>query len=778
MYAGLAAGDITGRAVVVPSSESRPDDDRWHHGTPAVPELRETHSAGLLSWATGSTSSRSPSTSASSTSRTPEARRRSATGRSSSTAASHPTSTSGSPTSTGPDGAARAPGGHAADAGGPAAVGARHAPAPTCDDDLRRLAHLLAAVHAALDRTRRRSTSRRADATLARRGGQHSRAGPRPSRQPTSTRAVTTAVEELARRYLAGRGPLLRPARRRRDAASTGTATCWPTTCSASTTGPGRWTASSSTTGCATSTGSTTRPSSPWTSSGSAARTSARAFLDGLPRALRRHLPPAPRWHHYVAYRAFVRAKVACVRAGAGRPERADAPGSLTSTLALEHLDAPRPSTWCWSAVLPGTGKSTLAAGLADAARAGPARAPTRSARSWPGSTRRAGGGGVRDGASTPRPRPTRPTTRCCGGPRSLLGLGESVVLDASWLSRRARAEAREVALATCIGPRRAALRGTARRGGAPDRGAPPGGRTSGSDADPGVADGSPGRATAGRRRGASTRRLPLEATVAEAVASGADPCGSWPGRRARRSCWPRTENAKAMTESPAPETTTPDLRRTPVRLVMSSTVVAVLGGSRLSEAVDIFVRTGLRHLVVVDATGRSAGILSQESVTTAWLAPGSRRVSRVHEIGEPPGHLRACGHHGAGGRRVDEGLRPGRRARRRSRRPAHRRRHPDRSGAGARGGPRSAVRPVGTRRGRAAVVRGERRPRRRGGAWRGRQPVDERRGVAPLQLVQIEPRTRDDAPDVTPPSSRAATRQSCCATPDRGRRPRSGLGS
>jgi CBS domain-containing protein len=91
------------------------------------------------------------------------------------------------------------------------------------------------------------------------------------------------------------------------------------------------------------------------------------------------------------------------------------------------------------------------------------------------------------------------------------------------------------------------------------------------------------------------------------------------------------------MTETPAPETTTPDLPSTPVRVVMSSTVVAVLGSSRLSEAVDIFVRTGLRHLVVVDATGRSAGILSQESVTTAWLAPGSRRVSRVHEMVSHP---------------------------------------------------------------------------------------------------------------------------------------------
>lgn len=89
------------------------------------------------------------------------------------------------------------------------------------------------------------------------------------------------------------------------------------------------------------------------------------------------------------------------------------------------------------------------------------------------------------------------------------------------------------------------------------------------------------------------------------------------------------------MTETPA--TAAPDLRLTPVRVVMSSTVVAVHGGSLVSDAVDTFVRTGLRHLVVVDAQGRSAGILSQERVTTAWLDPRSPRASRVHEIASFP---------------------------------------------------------------------------------------------------------------------------------------------
>ena len=96
------------------------------------------------------------------------------------------------------------------------------------------------------------------------------------------------------------------------------------------------------------------------------------------------------------------------------------------------------------------------------------------------------------------------------------------------------------------------------------------------------------------------------------------------------------------MTETPAPAPTTPDeptpdLRRTPVRAVMSSAVVAVQSRCPVSEAVDTFVRTGLRHLVVVDAQGRSVGILSHERVTAAWLDPASPRVSRVHEVVSDP---------------------------------------------------------------------------------------------------------------------------------------------
>lgn len=75
---------------------------------------------------------------------------------------------------------------------------------------------------------------------------------------------------------------------------------------------------------------------------------------------------PAPRslWHHYVAYRAFVRAKVSLVQAQQGASGGAAAYRRLV-TAALRHL---RTSAVGLTLVggLPGSGKSTLAGALAD----------------------------------------------------------------------------------------------------------------------------------------------------------------------------------------------------------------------------------------------------------------------------------------------------------------------------------------------------------------------------------------------------------------------------
>ncbi|EPJ40563.1 hypothetical protein STAFG_2371 [Streptomyces afghaniensis 772] len=75
---------------------------------------------------------------------------------------------------------------------------------------------------------------------------------------------------------------------------------------------------------------------------------------------------PAPPslWHHYVAYRAFVRAKVSLIQARQGAPDAATASRRLVSTT-LRHL---RTSAVGLTLVggLPGSGKSTLAGALAD----------------------------------------------------------------------------------------------------------------------------------------------------------------------------------------------------------------------------------------------------------------------------------------------------------------------------------------------------------------------------------------------------------------------------
>jgi len=68
--------------------------------------------------------------------------------------------------------------------------------------------------------------------------------------------------------------------------------------------------------------------------------------------------------HHYVAYRAFVRAKVACIRAAQGDPSAAaDARAHLE--LALRHARASDVSLVLVGGA-PGSGKTTLAGGLAD----------------------------------------------------------------------------------------------------------------------------------------------------------------------------------------------------------------------------------------------------------------------------------------------------------------------------------------------------------------------------------------------------------------------------
>ena len=69
------------------------------------------------------------------------------------------------------------------------------------------------------------------------------------------------------------------------------------------------------------------------------------------------------------------------------------------------------------------------------------------------------------------------------------------------------------------------------------------------------------------------------------------------------------------------------------VGTAMSVPAVAIRASCHLSVAVDAFVRTGMRHLVVVDDEARAVGIVSYEHVSSAWLDPESRRAGRVEQV-------------------------------------------------------------------------------------------------------------------------------------------------
>ncbi|SEP89641.1 AAA family ATPase [Streptomyces radiopugnans] len=154
---------------------------------------------------------------------------------------------------------------------------------------------------------------------------------------------------------------------------------------------------------------------------------------------------PAPPslWHHYVAYRAFVRAKVSLIQAVQGAPDAEEEAWRLV-TAALRHLRA--------SAVrlvlvggLPGRGKSTLSGALAD--RMGVTLLSSDRVR--------------KELAGIPAERPapasygeglyTAERTRAVytallDRAAALLSSGESVVLDASWTDPEQREAARRTA--------------------------------------------------------------------------------------------------------------------------------------------------------------------------------------------------------------------------------------------------------------------------------------------------------------------------------------------
>jgi hypothetical protein len=201
---------------------------------------------------------------------------------------------------------------------------------------------------------------------------------------------------------------------------------------------------------------------------------------------------PATLAHHYVAYRAHVRAKVACLRHQQGDEDSGPEAHRLLGQ-ALRHLEAGRVLLVLVGG-LPGVGKSTLAQGLAaafgwtvlrsDEVRRGVAHVGTSAAAF-----------AYREGIYSPEA--TEKTYRVLlEQARALLEAGEPVVLDASWTDARRRREAAALADATSsdlvelrceTSPERAAgrLQRRAARGGDPSNAGPEIHRAMAADQDP-----------------------------------------------------------------------------------------------------------------------------------------------------------------------------------------------------------------------------------------------------------------------------------------------------
>jgi predicted kinase len=147
--------------------------------------------------------------------------------------------------------------------------------------------------------------------------------------------------------------------------------------------------------------------------------------------------------HHFVAYRAHIRAKVNAIRHAQGDAVAGDAARSLLA-LCRAHLEEGRVRAVLVGG-LPGTGKSTIAAALGG--RLGYPVLRTDVFRGPPQPERRAGAG---YGEGRYRQEAVEAVyDAMLDEAKRLLELGESVVLDASWSSAAMRSAARDIAAQT-----------------------------------------------------------------------------------------------------------------------------------------------------------------------------------------------------------------------------------------------------------------------------------------------------------------------------------------
>ncbi len=152
---------------------------------------------------------------------------------------------------------------------------------------------------------------------------------------------------------------------------------------------------------------------------------------------------PASLRHHYVAYRAFVRAKVACLRPGRDDPAAGGEAG-LLAEVALRHLRAGA-VTLVLIGGLPGTGKSALAGAAAD--RLGFSVLDSDRIRKELAGLDPGQSAAAPYGAGIYAPAWTESCYRELRRRAALLlASGESVIADASWLSARQRGAAAALA--------------------------------------------------------------------------------------------------------------------------------------------------------------------------------------------------------------------------------------------------------------------------------------------------------------------------------------------
>jgi len=153
---------------------------------------------------------------------------------------------------------------------------------------------------------------------------------------------------------------------------------------------------------------------------------------------------PASLLHTYIALRAYVRIKVACIRHEQGNLDAAEEAVRLLE-LAQSHLERGRVRLVLVGG-LPGTGKSTLANALSDPLGAIVLRSDEL--RGGPSSAvaDRSVAATFRRGRYTPR-RTQDVYNELISAARQHLGLGQSVILDASWIDASNRGLAQALAI-------------------------------------------------------------------------------------------------------------------------------------------------------------------------------------------------------------------------------------------------------------------------------------------------------------------------------------------